>query len=150
MRNLKGCHPYSSLSQQSSAVSNDESLTCRHLSPPQCGTQLTRVILRGNLLSSTEGLEALTLLEAVDIGHNLITTPQSALAGITVSPHLHQVWVEGNPVTHRRHYRPVLLALFPPTFKVRVLLIPHTITLGWLSLVEGGGWRVGVPGVTRW
>lgn len=61
---------------------------------------------------STLGLEHLSLLEQLDLGHNLISKAVSVRA-LSFNRSLKLLWLEGNPFAADPRYRPTLICLLP-------------------------------------
>lgn len=101
---------------------------------------------------SSSGLEHLSLLEQLDLGHNLISKPVSARA-LSFNRSLKLLWLEGNPLAKGSRYRAALTCLLPHVRAIDLRGMPPSID--WKRRVlgenrsDGGSMMRAGSGVSR-
>lgn len=86
---------------------------------------------------SALGLEHLSHLEQLDLGHNLISTAVSARA-LSFNRSLKMLWLEGNPFAANPWYRPTLTCLLPHVRAIDRKGMPPNSQLEPRSAGDGG------------
>ncbi|GAB2292618.1 hypothetical protein Dimus_026855 [Dionaea muscipula] len=81
--------------------------------------QISKLVLRNNALTTLRGLENLKLLEELDLSYNVISnfSELEVLSGISS---LKNLWLEGNPLTCARWYRPQVFSFFGYPYMLKV------------------------------
>ena len=94
------------------------------------------------------GLEHLSLLEQLDLGHNLIPTTAAARA-LSLNINLKLLRLEGNPVAEHPRYRPALTCLLPHVRSIDSQSMPpsfHRERRGPVGFSRNGTVRAGSGG----
>lgn len=86
-----------------------QQLSCSIL---QVSSQIVKLVLRNNALTTLRGIQNLKSLEGLDVSYNIISnfSEIEILAGL---PSLRILWLEGNPLCCARWYRAQIFSYFP-------------------------------------
>ncbi|GMH17530.1 hypothetical protein Nepgr_019371 [Nepenthes gracilis] len=72
---------------------------------------ILKLVLRNNALTTLRGIENLKSLEGLDLSYNIISN-FSELEALSGLPSLKNLWLEGNPLSCARWYRPQVFSFF--------------------------------------
>ncbi|KAK3026257.1 hypothetical protein RJ639_041633, partial [Escallonia herrerae] len=78
----------------------------------EVSSQIVKLVLRNNALTTLRGIENLKSLEGLDLSYNVISN-FSVLEILGGFPSLQNLWLEGNPLASARWYRPHVFSFFP-------------------------------------
>ncbi|KAK2982686.1 hypothetical protein RJ640_010852, partial [Escallonia rubra] len=78
----------------------------------EVSSQIVKLVLRNNALTTLRGIENLKSLEGLDLSYNVISN-FSELEILGGFPSLQNLWLEGNPLASARWYRPHVFSFFP-------------------------------------
>lgn len=80
---------------------------------------ITKLVLRNNALVSTQGIETLHSLEALDLSYNIISNFHE-VETLGFLPSLQTLWLNGNPISVSSHYREEVFSYFEDASKLEV------------------------------
>lgn len=86
----------------------------------QVSSQLVKLVLRNNALTTLGGIENLKSLEGLDICYNIISNFKE-LEILASLPRITSLWLEGNPICCARWYRAQVFSFLIQPEEVRKL-----------------------------
>ncbi|GAB4850518.1 hypothetical protein Ancab_029828 [Ancistrocladus abbreviatus] len=80
---------------------------------------ILKLVLRNNALTTIRGIDNIKSLEGLDLSYNIISNflELEVLSGL---PSLQNLWLEGNPLSCARWYRPQVFSFFPFPDKLKL------------------------------